>query len=115
EKRAFGSSSVSGPFAIIIGGANNLAILPNVSRDQRQDDGGGASGLRVRDVLAEIPAVGTDGFLFSGGFIFDLLGFLAVAFQGCAGPAVAEWTAVVVAELHEDEIAGLKSGPTFFP
>src|ERR1700733_15312605 len=92
------------PGGITSGAATNLgwtriaAGRPIVAGNQRANDGRRAFGLGLRDVLANVPAVCVDGFLLALG-IGPLLGLIAVALDRTGGPAV------VMAELHHDEVA----------
>ncbi len=106
-----------GPEFVGVGLAVHFAVGPGFVGDHGAEDGCGAFGFGLGDVLAHVPAVGVDGFFFAGrGGTLD--GFIAVAFDG---GAVAEvigfgWAGVVVgAELHDDEVSGLKFGEDFGP
>lgn len=60
------------------------------------------------DVLAHVPAEGVYGFGLAGVWVDDVDGFVADAAEGAAGAfGVVGCDGVVVAELHENEVAGL--------
>ena len=117
ERRAALLSGFGGPFAVIGGGAQDLAVFPHVARDLGEDDRRGALGLGVGDDLAQIPAVSVNDFLLAGGFPYNFLGFLAVALDrgSRARTGIVTAAAVVVAELHQDEVAGLELVGDFLP
>ena len=66
---------------------------------------------RVRDEAAQVPAVGVDDLALLGEQVVYLFRLFAGAFDRAAGArGVVERPAVVVAELHDDEVAGLEHG-----
>ena len=66
-------------------------------------------------VLAEVPAVGVDGLGLVGDGGFDLFSLVAVAGEGGAVGIVGGVGGVVVAEVHDDPVAGLDLGEDFGP
>ena len=123
-----------GPAAVSVGAAVDFIADPDLARDERAEDGGGSFGADVGDVLAEIPAVGVDGFDLVGDGVFYVVGFFADAGEAatsvgaagtgsggrsglrragrealvgdgrCSGKGDA---AVVMAPLDKDDVAGL--------
>jgi hypothetical protein len=130
------------PAAIGGGAAVDLAISPDLARDERAEDRGSALGLGIRDVLTHVPAEGMDGIGGSGPGVGDVKSLFADA--GQAAPPVrttrsgsGRWygrrrsgdktlvgdrrcsrhldAAVVMAELDEDEVAGLDHSQSVLP
>jgi len=60
------------------------------------------------DELSHVPAIGVHYFVFAGEVIVDLLGFLANTVQTTARHIVVEREDIVMAELHQHQIAGLE-------
>ena len=121
-----------GPAAVSVGVAANTAVNPDFARDERAEDGRGALGADVGNIFAQIPAEGVDGFGLVGDGTFDFEGLVSDAGQASSAVRAADadrwrrWrcsrrhaligdgrgarkveAAVVVAELDEDEVAGL--------
>jgi hypothetical protein len=121
-----------GPAAVGLGIAADVALDPDFARDKRAEDGRGAFSADVLDVLAEVPAEGVDEFGLVRVRVLYLEGLVAGAGQaaadvgamsagvggrggGAGKQALVGYgfrageieAAVVVAELDEDEVAGL--------
>ena len=50
------------PIGVAIEWAGDLAVLPDVARDERTDDRRRAFGTSLGNVLAQVPPIGVDGF-----------------------------------------------------
>jgi len=134
EAGVLGGGYLLGPAAVGAGVADDVAVEPELARDERAEDGGCALGAGVGDVLAHVPAEGVDGFVGAGAGIFDVESFFADAGKAAAA-GLRTWrgsgrgrgwggtgelalvgdgrdagqadAAVIVAELDEDDVAGL--------
>src|SRR5205085_2512181 len=73
-------------------------------------------GTGVGDVLAQVPAVGVDDLLLAGEGVVDGASLVAGAPQRAAGAAaVIQRATVVVAHLHQDEVARPRGGEDLVP
>ena len=109
EQRVRGVGGLAGPVNVRL--AADAVALPDFARDEGEDDGGGAVLAGLVDDLAQIPAVGVDGFVLMGDGVVDVTRVFAVAGKGAAGASeVVERTVVVMAELHQNEVAGMEEG-----
>ncbi len=97
-----------GPKTVVVRAAADLAVLPDVPRDQRNDDRRRTLRFRVGDELPQIPAVAVDGLRLAIGLADDFFLLLADALDRGPAAVVIERAAVVVAELHHHVIARLE-------
>src|SRR5258708_17524164 len=112
ERGAFGAGHIGGPLRVGIRVAGDFSVLPELSGNGRTDDRYGALRARAGDEAAEVPAVGVYDLVLVRDGIVDLASLVAGA-RNCAAGAtwVVEWSAVVMTELHHDEVAGLQPDP----
>ena len=113
-----------------------MTFDPDFPRDQRAEDGRGSFGADVCDVLAQVPTEGVDELGLMGELVLDLESLIADPGEAASGIGSARraggWrrrcgsgrktligdgrrageveAAIVVAELNEDEVAGLDEG-----
>src|SRR5258708_20719943 len=116
ERGAFGGAHIGGPLRVGIRVAGDFSVLPELSGNGRTDDRYGALRARAGDEAAEVPAVGVYDLVLVRDGIVDLASLVAGA-RNCAAGAtwVVEWSAVVMTELHHDEVAGLQPGQDAVP
>jgi len=152
EADVLGGGDLLSPELVGVGLAADVVVDPDFTGDERAEDGGGAFGADVGDVLAQVPAVSVYGFDLAGAGVSDVEGLFANAWEAPAdvGPAWGAWgcrgagvrifigggvrcgggwcarvgdgsgsgevdTAVIVAPLNEDEVAGLDEGEGVIP
>jgi len=113
EADVFGVSDLAGEDSKVGVTINVLATgVPAFAGDEGTNDGGGALGAGGGDHLVHIPTIGMDDFGLAGA-IGDCLGFVADAAEFTdAGSGL---TAVVGAELHDDDIALFNEVHHVFP
>ena len=134
ETYVFGSGYLLGPAAVGGGVSDDVTVEPEFTGNERTEDGSGAFGAGVGDVFTQVPAEGVDGLVGVSAGILHVQGFLADAGEAasagghaCRRSGWRRWrsgagqetligdgrgagkvdAAVVVAELDEDEVAGL--------
>lgn len=97
-------------------GCDFSVISPDVAGDEGSNDRSGSFCEGVPTVFSNIPAVGVNGYLFPCGFDDPDFGFVAGPFDtGSRADSVESLSAIVMSELHEDEIALLQIGKNGVP
>ena len=107
---------LSRPAAVVCGVPNDLAVLPCLAGNGRADDRDRPFGLGVRDVLAQVPAIGVHRLVDLEDWIVDLFGLVTDAMKRSASAGgIVERAVVVVAPLKENDVAGLYEGERLRP
>ena len=102
------------PTGVAVEAALDLAIGPCVARDRRADHERRPLGFGIGGVLTQIPAIRVHGCFLSHGRI-DFLRLVAAALCRDSIGITLRIRGIVVAELHDHEIAGLQSFQEFWP
>ena len=77
HRNVLASSDLARPAGIGVGVADDLAVLPDLARNQRAEDGFGAARADVLDVAGEVPAEGMDRLVAMQERILNLDGLVA--------------------------------------
>src|SRR4051812_31194731 len=96
QANGLGFRNLPRPIGVAVARAGDLAVLPDISRNQRADDRRSALGARLGNVFTQVPSKSVDGLSLA---IFRL--FTGTAQRACAA-------VIIVAELHDDDIARLE-------